>query len=308
MSTRSLFLVSFFALALPACGGLASGASDDSVAGDLKGDGTGGGGTYYLIRTDSNGASFVKRANFATTTCADGSAAAECSIAAVDYSLAKLDQGDMSLVAGRPMIVRGTLSSSGLSAREVWVAAVGTAGTEYATVNAMIYRVKDNGVRCVTAPCPSDRETKINGTTTRDVAGVILTGVGATDEQINDAYVAIGGSDGTFVDGTNVAVSGKGGTYQQLVATNFYTRVAHSTTGKQCGSIAGLTCAANEWCDPTPANACGGVDLAGSCQQVDVACSQLWQPVCGCDGKTYSSDCVRITHMVQLAHTGACAN
>jgi hypothetical protein len=307
MLTRPLFFASLFALALPACGGLTSSGDGASIDDDIKADHAGGGTTYYLIRTDANGASFVKRANFASTTCADGTAAAECSVPGVDYSPAQLDQNDMSLLAGRPMIVRGSLSSTGLSAREVWVAAVGTAGDDYAPVSGTIYRVKDNGVRCVTAPCPSDRETKLNGTTTKDVAGVDLTRTGASDEQINDAYLAIASADGVFVDGSNVALSGK---YQQLVATNFFTRVAHAagTAGKTCGSIAGLTCGSNQWCDPTPANACGGVDLAGTCQQLDVACSQLWAPVCGCDGKTYSNDCTRITHQVQLAHTGACAN
>jgi hypothetical protein len=46
----------------------------------------------------------------------------------------------------------------------------------------------------------------------------------------------------------------------------------------------------------------------GACKDTDVFCSQVWQPVCGCDGKTYSNDCVRITKQIQLAHTGACAN
>src|SRR5262249_13913268 len=154
-----------------------------------------GGTSYYLIRTDGKGGSFVKRANFATTTCGDGSSAAECSVATVDYSLANLDGSDMSAVSGRPMIVRGSLSSTGLSAREVGVAAVATAGNDYAPVSATIYRVKDNGVRCVTTPCPSDRETKLNGTTARDIAGIDLSAVGATDDQINDAYVAMTGPD-----------------------------------------------------------------------------------------------------------------
>src|SRR5262249_12268764 len=149
MLTRPLFFASLFALALPACAGQLGPADDASVDDDIKAD-RNGGTSYYLIRTDGKGGSFVKRANFATTTSGDGSSAAECPVATVDYSLANLDGSDMSAVSGRPMIVRGSLSSTGLSAREVWVAAVGTAGNDYAPVSATIYRVKDNGVRCVT--------------------------------------------------------------------------------------------------------------------------------------------------------------
>jgi Kazal-type serine protease inhibitor domain len=306
MLTRSLFLASIFAVALPACGGQTDSApgGDDEAKADL----TSGGGAYYLIRSDAKGNSFVKRVNFATTTCADGTSSAECAVAAVDYSLANLDETDMSAVAGRPMIVRGSLSSTGLAAKEVWIAAAGSAGNGYAPVSAMLYRVKDNGVRCVAAPCPSDRETKLNGTTARDIAGIDLSSVGASDEQINAAYVAMTGDDGAFVDGTNAPVSGKGGSYLQLVAANFYVRLAHGTTGQSCGSIAGITCGASQWCDPTPNDACGAADLMGSCKDTNVLCSQLWQPVCGCDGKTYSNDCTRLVHQVQLAHAGACAN
>jgi len=311
MSTRSLFFASLFAIALPACGGQAGSASNDASLDDgAKADRAGGGSSFFLIRSDASGNQFVKRVNFSTTTCANGRSSAECAVAAVDYAPAQLDQTDMNAVAGRPMIVRGSLSSKGLSASEVWVAAVGDAGNDYAPVSGIVYRVKDNGVRCITAPCPSDRETKLNGTTQHDIAGIDLSQIGASDDQINAAYEAMTGSDGAFVDGSNTTI-GKT-SYLQLVADNFYVRLAHGAVSgggaKQCGSIAGLTCATNEWCDPTPSDACGGADLMGTCKETDVLCSQIWQPVCGCDGKTYSNDCVRLTHTVQLAHVGACAN
>ena len=307
MLTRSMFFASLFAIALPACGPQTASATDDaSLNDDAKADRTSGGSSYFLIRADAKGNRFVKRVNFATTTCSNGRSSAECSVSAVDYSAANLDDNDMIAVDGRPMIIRGSLGKNGLAAQEVWTAVSdSTDANGYAFVSDVVYRVKDNGVRCITQPCPSEHESKLNGTTARDVA-IDLSGAGATDDQVSDAFTAMSGSDGTFVDGSNV-VNGKSSTLT-LVATNFFTRVAHVDGPKQCGTIAGLTCASNEWCDPTPVSACNTADVAGTCQRTDVFCSQIWQPVCGCDGKTYANDCTRIVRQVQLAHTGACAN
>jgi hypothetical protein len=327
MMTRSLFLASLFALSLPACGGQTTGATDDaSLDDDSKADRTSGASSYFLIRPDLRrcaspmcGGSFVERVNFKTTTCVDGSSAAECYVAAVDYSKAKLDDNDMSAIAGRPIIVKASIVKTkypsgtfgNLAVSEVWVAAVGTASSSYAAVSGTVYRVKDTGVRCFAYPCPTDHETKLNGTTSRDIAGVDLTGVGATDDQIADAYTDLTTSNGLFVDGTNASVSGPAGSSYELVAATFYSRLVHQAptppVAQTCGGIAGIPCAQGLWCDPAPANACNGADLAGVCKDPTALCAQVYQPVCGCDGRTYSNDCVRVQSQAQLAHDGACA-
>jgi hypothetical protein len=333
MMTRSLFSVSLLALSvsLSACAGQTGtdGATDDaSLSDDAKADRASGGSSYFLVRPDQRrcasptcGGSFVERVNFATTTCVDGTSAAECYVAAVDYSKAKLDSGDLAAVSGRPVIVKASIVKTSyptgtfgtLAVSEVWVAAVGATPTSgYAPVSGLIYRVKDRGIRCITWPCLTDHETKINGTTSRDIAGVDLSAVGASDDQISDAYTAMTGGDGVLVDGHNVTVTGPAGSALELAASTFYTRVAHQATGaalgQACGGIAGIACSDGLWCDPTPANACSGADLMGSCKDPGFLCSQIYLPVCGCDGKTYSNDCVRVQSRAQLAHDGACAN
>ena len=218
MLTRSLFLASMFAFS--ACAGQTDVPGDDdaSLADDAKADRTSGASSYYLIRPDLRrcaapmcGGSFVKRVNFPTTTCVDGSTAAECYVAAEDYSKASLDDNDMSAVSGRPSSSRRRSPRPGSprapSARSRVGSVVGRRRRQradaYATVSSTVWRVKDNGVRCITWPCASDRETKINGTTSRNVAGVDLSAVGATDDQISDAYTAMTSPDGALVDGSN---------------------------------------------------------------------------------------------------------
>jgi hypothetical protein len=328
MSTRSLFFVSLFALSFSACAGQAgsdSATDDASLSDDAKADRTSGGSSYFVIHADQRkcaapacGGQFIKRVNFNSTTCVDGRSATECYVAAVDYTKANLDDNDMSALAGRPIVVKGSIAKQtygkstygNLVVSEVWAAVAGSnESSGYAQVSGVVYRVKDNGVRCFTTPCPSDHETKLNGTTSRDIAGVDLSGVGATDEQISDAYTAMTTSDGAFVDGSNTPVSGPGGTMLQLTASNFFAKVAHTATaGQECGGIGGIQCAGpTQFCDANAVNACTTADLLGTCKQTNLFCSQVYMPVCGCDGNTYSNDCERVRAKIQKSHDGACS-
>ncbi len=73
-----------------------------------------------------------------------------------------------------------------------------------------------------------------------------------------------------------------------------------------CGGFMGLTCGPGEFCD-LDAGFCHGADIAGICVTPPRGCPDVFDPVCGCDGVTYSNDCERIVAKAQLDHTGACA-
>ncbi|MDB4964340.1 MAG: hypothetical protein JWN44_29 [Myxococcales bacterium] len=328
MLTRSLFLASMFAMTLPACAGQTELASDDASLSDddAKADRAGSTGStgYFQMRRDFKrcaapacGGSYVKRANFSDVKCHDGSSAAECYVADVDFSKLNLSADETSSLDQKQLLVKGTIAKQTINGKsygklvvtEAWAAAVtNSSTTTYAAIAGTVYRIKDNGVRCFTYPCASYKETKINGTTSRNVAGLDVSSTGATEDQISDVYTQTTMPDGLLVAGNNTPVSGPGGASVQLTATNFFTKVVHVEADPStfCGGIAGIACAPGHFCDVTTPNACGAADLGGSCRILTELCIQSYVPVCGCDGKTYGNDCERGHAQVQLSHVGAC--
>jgi hypothetical protein len=119
-------------------------------------------------------------------------------------------------------------------------------------------------------------------TTTSAILGILVGGVASTG--------------GTVGAGGTVATTGAGGTLGTGGA---------SSTGKMCGGFAGLPCAAGEICEIAAGHCC--CDYAGTCVAQPQVCSMIYAPVCGCDGKTYPSDCERQGAGVSKDFDGPCA-
>ena len=66
------------------------------------------------------------------------------------------------------------------------------------------------------------------------------------------------------------------------------------------------SCATGLFCRYTEAQYCGEVSGPGECAQQPTVCTKEWAPVCGCDARNYSNDCVAHSHGVSIRHRGLC--
>lgn len=81
---------------------------------------------------------------------------------------------------------------------------------------------------------------------------------------------------------------------------------AQEPTGEVCGGLAGLACAKDEFCNYPLEAMCGAADATGTCERMPELCTEQYEPVCGCDGKTHGNACAAHAAGVSIVSAGEC--
>jgi hypothetical protein len=76
--------------------------------------------------------------------------------------------------------------------------------------------------------------------------------------------------------------------------------------GQVCGGLMDSGCPAGEFCNYPIGALCGAADAPGFCEKPAEACAEIYQPVCGCDDKTYGNSCEASSAKVSVVHDGEC--
>lgn len=250
------------------------------------------------------GGFFVKAVNATKTTCVDGTKAAQCYVAELDFTALGLSEQETADV--RSQAIAGTvLLSGGLGKMDNFPQARLTVQKAFAqhtdaAPTGTFYSLGPSGIVCITTPCPSLNAHKLNASTVKPVTDVDFSAMGLTDQEISDAL--------TTVQEKNLVLSGvikTSGQKKKLVVSQYYETVEPST---QALCLTDDACGADAHCDTSvclsncaPGMVCPAVcygqcvpgapePVGGSC--VDACGDQSADASCWCDSAcTYYGDC-----------------
>ncbi len=211
---------------------------------------------FFTIRPDLRacpsphcGGFFVKAVNRRLTTCVDGRWAPECYVANIDWDALGGDlqiQASVVVVEGSLQVVKfeGFGRFGELVVKNAWGSATDNAPRGF------YMRLADNGIRCITAPCFSTDAHVLNWRFNFTLSGFDLGGIGATDEQLEQATRAFSAGD-LLVSGRfkrrPVISRNEGMVENEVVATQMFLPAAKT----QAICATDEECPAGNWCRQT---------------------------------------------------------
>ncbi len=271
-------------------------------------------GYFIVTRIDTRrclfpicGGVFVKHVNKALTVCGDGVPRKECHAAVTDVSALGLpeeqEQQFLAAFEQSKALVRGKLADVNDPSLPAPVSTLFTSegwkGAAQSIPTGRFSRLSDSGIVCITFPCPSFLEQVLNTRRRRELAEVDLAASGAKPELVDAGYQELFDT-GILAAGTHFPVTGPAGTMPGFRASEFYLRVRPDAN--TC-SLSADTCPEGHYC-AIPEGLCA--QGSGTCEVQPEHCLFVWDPVCGCDGQTYSNAGCAAVAGVSVAHQGEC--
>jgi len=247
------------------------------------------------------GGVYVARVNKASTKCADGSFQSECYVADFDLkAIPGATRDDRALFRGA-IELRKTdagIAASTFVASEVWTARLEGDAKGYFS------RLTQREVKCMSLACASHDIAYLNVGLTAPVHAVKLDAVPKDVAADVQSLLSSERQTGVLVAGWTYFGTGR----RTLVPAQIYTpfKLAGGTAGAACGSRGMAPCAEGYYCSFSAEANCGATDIPGTCAKAPEMCITLYDPVCGCDGRTYGNWCSAAQHGISVATKGEC--
>jgi hypothetical protein len=221
LTSLSLALVSISTLAVGCAA--QDDAADDDLAGESdldaeasKADGGTAADSYYTveaIQALGNIGShppvkyIMRRANATKTLCGDGVRRDGCAISTLDFAAIRFAEQQERGLRGTlsqkinsgavALMVRGKLQADKIVAKEVWQQDADVSTVPNGGAYGVAVKIKDSGIRCITAPCPTLREDKLNSATSTTLNSMVLPTDELTDRAWEAAYEVGDGTPGS---------------------------------------------------------------------------------------------------------------